>query len=513
MKVTYLEVSNFKRFTNLKINLRDLSDAKLVVLVGPNGCGKSSVFDIFEQIGCRSKPGRTEDNTYLRKDVNSDWLATIESDLGSFSKTILAPMNSFYLRSSYRHDPDFHTSSIQTKDELIKDTIRPKKMIDLDKRVQDNYERLIGTTVKELYSQNKDNLSVPELREELIGEVKRVMQKVFPDLILEGVGNPLINGQFLFTKGSSKNFPYKNLSSGEKGAFDILLDLIIKTKEFDNTVIAIDEPELHMHSSLQRNLLKETYRITPETCQIWVATHSIGFIRGALELFRADPSKVAILDFTNKNFDVLQEVKPIESTPQKIREIFTVAIEDLAEMVTPSKIIICEGSRNAPADSLKKEFDKRVYDKIFSGKDVLFISGDNKTSAQKSGELLFKIIKEAGSIKEIYSVVDRDDLTEEEIKSHKSQDATQLFLSRRSIENYLLSSEIIDLYCSKSQISKEMVTSKVQDELNGDAKARQSSIMQQCGYQGRVEDFLLELADYIKPETLTYLALKSDLGL
>ena len=44
MKIDSIHLQNFKRFTNLKIQ-NIPATAKLVVLLGPNGCGKSSVFD------------------------------------------------------------------------------------------------------------------------------------------------------------------------------------------------------------------------------------------------------------------------------------------------------------------------------------------------------------------------------------------------------------------------------------------------------------------------------------
>ena len=47
MHITKVELKNFKRFTNLTIDGIP-TDAKLVLLIGSNGSGKSSVFDAFE---------------------------------------------------------------------------------------------------------------------------------------------------------------------------------------------------------------------------------------------------------------------------------------------------------------------------------------------------------------------------------------------------------------------------------------------------------------------------------
>lgn len=51
MNVTRLRLENFKRFTDLTIDLSPFAGApKLVLLIGANGSGKSSVFDAFEYL-------------------------------------------------------------------------------------------------------------------------------------------------------------------------------------------------------------------------------------------------------------------------------------------------------------------------------------------------------------------------------------------------------------------------------------------------------------------------------
>src|SRR5882724_10687893 len=66
MKVKSLQLKNFKRFTDL--TLQGIPEnAKLVLLIGSNGSGKSCVFDAFEAI-----------NKVLQKSRN-------KNDLSSFS--------------------------------------------------------------------------------------------------------------------------------------------------------------------------------------------------------------------------------------------------------------------------------------------------------------------------------------------------------------------------------------------------------------------------------------------
>ena len=67
MRVRSIHLRNFKRFTDTLV--RDIpAEAKLVVVVGPNGCGKSSLFDaLLHWYRSTVGFGRMDDELYFRK--------------------------------------------------------------------------------------------------------------------------------------------------------------------------------------------------------------------------------------------------------------------------------------------------------------------------------------------------------------------------------------------------------------------------------------------------------------
>ncbi len=66
----------------------------------------------------------------------------------------------------------------------------------------------------------------------------------------------------------------------------------MKRLSFNDTVFCIDEPEIHMNTRLQGKLLEELFKLLPDNCQLWIATHSIGMMRRARDLQEANPGEV-----------------------------------------------------------------------------------------------------------------------------------------------------------------------------------------------------------------------------
>lgn len=344
----------------------------------------------------------------------------------------------FYVRSAYRIEADFTISGLSRAGSIF-DAPRPAKMIDMDVAVSDNYRRLVSQTVAGVYDTSLDDLKVAELRDRFIGEVRTTMKRVFPNLNLVGVGDPLGQGTFLFEKDGSSEFHYKNLSGGEKAAFDLLLDFVIKAAAYDNSVICIDEPDSHLNPRLHGPLLHALCELLPPNSQLWIATHSAGMMRKARDLENSIPGSVVFLDF-EEDFDTSATIEPVAVDRAFWGRVLEVALDDLARLVAPAQVVLCEGGEGS-------EFDARCYRQIFAGEfpDTDFLSVGSAGEVQRDRLRVGKAIQALVSGTEVIRLIDRDDRSNAEIATERSRGVR--VLSLRSIESFLWSDELIEKLC------------------------------------------------------------------
>jgi predicted ATP-dependent endonuclease of OLD family len=272
MHVKSIRLRGFRRFHDLTI-AEIPATARLVVMAGPNGSGKSSILDGFTLWHAyHGAPGAGLDLSYHARqgdqrltsfeDVQIEFYEPVGADSDEQKKR-------FYVRSAYRNESDFTTAGLSNMGRAI-DGRRVSRMLDSDARVNENYQRIVSKSFSDIFSGKFRDVNAGVLEDRYIGQLRDSMQRVFPDLVLSGVGNPLSNGSFYFTKGKVQDFHYKLLSGGEKAAFDLLLDFIVKSHEYDDTVYCVDEPELHMNPRLQADLVGEMLTILPDNSQLWV---------------------------------------------------------------------------------------------------------------------------------------------------------------------------------------------------------------------------------------------------
>ena len=257
---------------------------------------------------------------------------------------------------------------------------------------------------------------------------------------------------------NEKKPPFFNLSVGEIAIFDLVLDIVIKKIIDDETVICIDEPELHIHTKLQGQLLEELYNLIPEKSQLWIATHFIGMVHKAQDLWREYPDSIVFLDFGRDDFDEQVTLTPITPDPDFWARTYEVALGDLAELVIIGRTVFCEG----------EEFDAECYRNIFKGTypEVCFVSLGARSNVEKSVTAANLAIEKIAKSAKVIGIVDRDKATEGEIKRNAKKGIRTL--SRTTIESYLLDDEVLTKLCEYHDASdkvSDLLTAK-QDALN-----------------------------------------------
>lgn len=518
MKVKTVKLKDFKRFDDLTLELGE-NPSRIIALVGPNGSGKSSVFDAFEKIQRKYKnANRGVEAWFYAKNLfslkgdktdNHEVEAIKEDGTSNFDK------KSFHIRTAYRFTDSLRVKTIRALPDAETDEQRPPSSGSLDNRMLENYERLLGSAWSSFWN-SEETVTNDQIKEKLINEINEILGRVL-EIKISNLGDVQANkGQLFFEKEGSKDFPFENLSSGEKEVVDIIIDLVTKKQIFNNTVYCIDEPELHLNTAIQRKLLVEIEKLIPENCQLWVATHSIGFLRALQEELH---DKSQVLDFSEKDyFNGTKTIKPIENTRKNWQRIFETALEDLVGLIAPHQIIYCEGRPDPNSSGEELGLDAQVYNNIFevTHPETLFVSGGGNDLVSNAS-LALTILSKAFSGVDMLLLKDRDGATDQERDDFIKEQSTNKMLVRREMENYLFDKEILTRYCNENGVNFDEVkyNNLLKDITSFDFKERNQShqnvIKQLVSWPGTVTELKVELSKHIAPDTNTYKALKAEI--
>ena len=460
MKLKSIRIKSFKRFVDLTIH--DLPpDAKIIVLLGPNGCGKSSLFDAFQKY-LKGDPlydldrkyllygfDRTSYRNYYKRAMPEATAASYGIQLDFHDRNPVSAddfKKSLYMRSAYRHDPTFLNTSISRPTD-VRDRRSIVRLIDTDRTVQNNYERILWDLVGKVTT---PDLTTNEIIKDTIGDLRKSMEIVFGDIRLDALVSTQDFGTFTFTKGASKNFIYENLSAGERAAFDLLLDIVVNKAAFDNSLYCLDEPEAHLSTRLQGKLLNELYRLVPENSQLWLATHSIGMVRKVLDIYSKRPEHVVFLDMgfspdgELRDYDKPQTIEPASPDRDFWSRHYAVALDDMAGLMAPDRIVLCEGSMEGDDSALDESCYNKIFAREFPG--TLFISVGSATKVERRIGDLLPLLKRIVGDTSVIRFRDRDALTPREIEDKRSE-GVSVMSEYRNIESMLLSDGVLLKLC------------------------------------------------------------------
>lgn len=424
MRITRLTLVNFKRFTRLSLEGIPQS-AKLVLLIGANGSGKSSVFDAFQAIvnaSSRISDGVTKvEDSYYRKNKKLAYEVHLETEDGKKSSLTDSvsynevARNLFYGRTSLRHVPQLLRKSLGFNPDIVKmDDDRPSMFIERDLRFENDIEFVVQSLLRDIFSSESD-VSSETIKSRYIYPINDGFARIFgtengTKLRLVEIIPPLEGNtaQINFEKGDTI-VHYNYLSSGEKEIFSILLNLLVRKDIFENGICFFDELDLHLNTAIQSRFLAEiTEYWVPDTCQIWTASHALGFIDYARKSDHA-----VILDFDDLNFDYPQTIFP---QPKDRLEVYDIAVprEILFDIFKGKKLVVCENQNDE-------------YCNLLGLPDTIFVGVNNSRD-------VFLHVKRDNSYT---SLRDRDFLSDTEIERIQHRFPQHRILKYYAFENYL----------------------------------------------------------------------------
>lgn len=310
---------------------------------------------------------------------------------------------------------------------------------------------MAGNYIKELLSEKADGIHI-DASKSLTGTLMELFEAFFPDKEFLGP-RPTSDGSLSFPVRTQNGTMHDldELSSGEK---EILYGYLrIRSSAPQDSIILLDEPELHLNPRLIRGLPEFYRKHLGEALQnqLWLVTHSDALIREAVgkpgfNVFHMLPC--------GAEPGASSQLKPL-TVSKDLELALTDLVGDLAAYRPGGKGLIFEGGGDS-------DFDKTIVGTLFAEelKGVNLISGTNKARVTALHQILERAYLKGDLPTKFYAITDRDSDSSESIKG----------LSRFSwnvyhVENYLLQPEVIAYVLNSLSIGGSWTADAVLDRL------------------------------------------------
>lgn len=299
---------------------------------------------------------------------------------------------------------------------------RQRTLYDTQGKYQNVKSELAANYVRELIAE-KAGVTSPTAAT-LNDTLAELFQTFFPDKSYSGPRpTPAGVPEFPVKLATGEEHDIDDLSSGEK---EILYGYLrLRDSAPSNSVVLLDEPELHLNPSLLQGLPDFYHRHLGRALnnQLWLITHSDALLRQSVgnSNFSVFHMRAGTSTPTDEN-----QALPVRADDDLERAIIDL-VGDLATYKPHAKVVILEGAES--------EFDRLMVSRLFPrfAQQVNILSGGGRGRVEGLYSLLAEASTTAGFGDRFFAVVDRD------IGAVKAPDATKVLTwDRYHIESYLL---------------------------------------------------------------------------
>ena len=263
---------------------------------------------------------------------------------------------------------------------------------------------------------------------ELQESISELFQIFLPGKSFAGV-EPSIDGTLIMnvvTPTSAHDIA--DLSSGEKEL--IYGYLRIRSRESKDSVILIDEPELHLNPRLTNGLIDFYYRHIGKAHnnQIWLVTHSDVILRQAVGSRGHKTYHMrAAGSYAPGDVQLVELIVDAD-----VNRAFLDLVGDIAAYKPGGALVIVEGASHS-------EFDRSVITTLFPlfTQSVNLVSGGSRSKVHAIQEVISRVGTQQSLFNDVKSIVDGDNIDPSGLKEN------QFSWDRYNIENYLLNPTFI----------------------------------------------------------------------
>lgn len=478
MKITQLELIDYKCFDHLVLD----NLGNRVVLVGPNGCGKSAILEaiavVKEYIGTydpnqniyqRHIPLLSKHTTAWPSNAplpirSGKSMATINLRLALNEAESVIVGGTTEVEAGIRIDQTSEITPTMSNQKVV-DLFRhfdPKSGISVFDYIAPDRQY----PIERVSSLDMNRLSIDQQRRERIelpnpgrtsqkfSAIKQfIISKQLGDLsILNSTGqkvNSIEPLQELFTfffgsktlvgavnkeseiqiviKTPHGDHDIDQLSSGEKELFTIFTNLF-RIRDFP-AVILYDEPERHLNPGLESKIIPALDLLQTQN-QLWIATHGTELI-----------GSVPIEEIVALRRDEAGQIQPErfleDSKTQRVR-LFEEIGARVGLQLACNRVVFLEGKQTYA--------DKRILDQLASPSlpGVLFVASGHSMDVQGSATRANLLIEKASKDTAFIMVLDRDYRDEASVENLTKRLSHRVFVwSCHEIENLLLNAAVI----------------------------------------------------------------------